>query len=128
MFIMIAKVYLRQSLRFISAVHIKSYLDCNILRFFLAFPVLHERLRNQRPTLVVSPDVSTRFKEIWIGNVLLLGTFLVKFLPAPEPFRRKDAFNLFQPKTDLFSTRALILVHFKTVRYFSQPIFILFSY
>ena len=36
--------------------------------------------------------------------------------------------DLFQPKTDLFSTRALILVHFKTVRYFSQPIFILFSY
>ena len=37
-------------------------------------------------------------------------------------------FDLFQPKTDLFSTRALIWVHFKTVRYFSQPIFILFSY
>ena len=37
-------------------------------------------------------------------------------------------FDLFQPKTDLFSTRALIWVHFKTVRYFSQPIFSLFSY
>ena len=37
--------------------------------------------------------------------------------------------DLFQPKTDLFSTRALICVHFKTVHYFSQPIlFILFSY
>ena len=36
--------------------------------------------------------------------------------------------DLFQPKTDLFSTRALIWVHFKTVRYFSQPIFSLFSY
>ena len=51
----------------------------------------HERLRNQRPTLVVPPDVSTSFKDIWIGNVLLLETFLLKFLPAPEPFRRKDA-------------------------------------
>ena len=94
MFIMISKVYLRQSLRFISAVHIKSYLDCNILRFFLAFPVLHERLRNQRPTLVVSPDVSTSVKNIWIGNVLLLETFILKFLPAPEPFWRKDAFTI----------------------------------
>ena len=51
----------------------------------------HERLRNQRPTLVVPPDVSTSVKEIWIGNVLLLETFLLKLLPAPEPFRRKDA-------------------------------------
>ena len=37
-------------------------------------------------------------------------------------------YDLFQPKTDLFSTRALIWVHFKTVRYFPQPICILFSY
>ena len=36
--------------------------------------------------------------------------------------------DLFQPKTSTFSTRALISVHFKTVRYFSQPIFRLFSY
>ena len=36
--------------------------------------------------------------------------------------------DLFQPKTDLFSTRAPIWVHFKTVQYFSQPIFRLFSY
>ena len=36
--------------------------------------------------------------------------------------------DLFQPKTDLFPTRALIWVQFKTVRYFSQPIFRLFSY
>ena len=50
-----------------------------------------EILRNQRPTLVVSPDVSTSVKEILIGNVLLFETFLVKFLPAPEPFPRKDA-------------------------------------
>ena len=51
----------------------------------------HERLRNQRPTLVVPTDVSTSVKNIWIGNVLLLETFLVNFLPAPEPFRLKDA-------------------------------------
>ena len=49
-----------------------------------------ERLQNQRPTLVVPPDVSTSVKEIWIGNVLLLETFLLKFLPAPEPFWCKD--------------------------------------
>ena len=36
--------------------------------------------------------------------------------------------DLFQPKTDHFSAHALILVHFKTVHYFSQPIFSLFSY
>ena len=36
--------------------------------------------------------------------------------------------DLFNPKTDLFSTRALISVHLKTVRYFYQPIFSLFSY
>ena len=35
---------------------------------------------------------------------------------------------LFQPQTDIFSTRALILVHFKNVHYFSQPSFSLFSY
>ena len=56
--------------------------------------ISNERLRNQRPTLVVPSDVSTSVKEIWIGNVLILETFLLKFLPAPEPFRRKDAFTI----------------------------------
>ena len=50
-----------------------------------------EILRNQRPTLVVPPNVSTSVKEIWIGNVLLLENFLVNLFPAPEPSRRKDA-------------------------------------
>ena len=36
--------------------------------------------------------------------------------------------DLFQAKTDLFFTRAFISVHFKTVHYFSQPFFSLFSY
>ena len=36
--------------------------------------------------------------------------------------------DLFQPKMSTISTRALISVHFKTVRYFSQPIFRLLSY
>ena len=36
--------------------------------------------------------------------------------------------DLLHPNKDLFSTHALILVHFKTVHYFSQPIFSLFSY
>ena len=62
------------------------------LNYFSVLPLSQiERLRNQRPTLVVTPDISTSVKEIWIGNVLLLETFLLKFLPAPEPFRRKDA-------------------------------------
>ena len=50
-----------------------------------------ERHRNQRPTLVVPPDISTSVKEIWIGNVLILETYIVKFLPVPKPFKRKDA-------------------------------------
>ena len=36
--------------------------------------------------------------------------------------------DLFQPKTDLFPTRSLVWVHFKTVRYFYQPIFGSFLY
>ena len=58
---------------------------------YLAYP---ERLQNQRPTLIVPPNVYTSFKEIWIGNVLLLENLLVKFLHAPEPFRHKDAFTI----------------------------------
>ena len=48
-----------------------------------------------------------------------------------DPYRVKEityiflywVYELFQPKSVTFSTRALILVHFKTVHYFSQPIF-----
>ena len=36
--------------------------------------------------------------------------------------------DLFQPKTDIFSARSLFWVHFKTVHYFSKPIFSWFSY
>ena len=54
-----------------------------------------KRLRNQRPTLVAPPDVSTSFNEIWIGNVLFLDTLLVKFLPAPKHFWCKDALGWF---------------------------------
>ena len=51
-------------------------------------PFIHasERLLNQTPTLVVPPEVSTSVKDIWIGNMLLLQTFLVKFFLAPESF------------------------------------------
>ena len=42
--------------------------------------------------------------------------------------RRHIIKDLFQPNTDLFSTRAFIWVHFKTVHYFSQQIFSLFLY
>ena len=58
----------------------------------------------------------TQLLSPWGWNILLL----IKM--------SSSALDLFQPKTDLFSTRALIWVHFKTVRYFSQPIFRLFSY
>ena len=39
-----------------------------------------------------------------------------------------NKYDLFHPKTFTFSTHALIWVHFKTVRYFSQPIFSIFSH
>ena len=44
--------------------------------------------------------------------------------------KRKDVTDkdLFQPKTDLFSTHALIWVQFKTLHSFSQPNFSLFLY
>ena len=71
--------------------------QCSLQRFdelvTVHFLLGDERLRNQRPTLVVPPDVSTSVKDIWIGNVLLLETLIVKFLPAPEPFRCKDYFG-----------------------------------
>ena len=35
-------------------------------------------------------------------------------------------YDLVQPKTSIFSTHALIRVHFKVVHWFSQPIFSLF--
>ena len=37
-------------------------------------------------------------------------------------------YDLFQPKTKLFSTLALILVHFKNVHYFLEPNVSLFLY
>ena len=66
--------------------HSLGYLWINLLR-----PPWYKRLRNQRPTLVVPPYVSTSVIVIWIGNVLLLETLLVKFLPAPDPFWNKYA-------------------------------------
>ena len=53
-----------------------------------------ERLRNQRPTLVVPPDVFTSVKQIWMGNVLHLETLLVNFLPAPKPFWQRYDFTI----------------------------------
>ena len=53
-------------------------------------PACAERLQNQRPTFAVPPDLSTIVKEIWIGNVLLLETLLLNFLPATKPFWRKN--------------------------------------
>ena len=57
----------------------------------LCRPPSNERLRNQRPTLVLPPDVSTSVKEIWIGNMLLLETLLVNPPPLPKPFWHKYA-------------------------------------
>ena len=39
-----------------------------------------------------------------------------------------EGYDLFQPKTSTFSTRALIWVHFETVHWVSQLIFSLFSH
>ena len=58
---------------------------------FNSVPCIIERLRNHRPTLVLPSDVSSSVKKIWIGDVLLLEIFLVKFLPTHKPFPRKDA-------------------------------------
>ena len=44
------------------------------------------------------------------------------------PDEGDSAKDMFQPKTSTFSTCSLILVRFKTVHYFSQSIFSLFSY
>ena len=43
-------------------------------------------------------------------------------------FRYHVTHDLFQPKTSIFSTRALIWLHFKTVNLFLRPIFSLFSH
>ena len=53
-----------------------------------------------------------------------------KFVVVESRSRVKEGDNsdLFHPKTSTFSTHALIWVHFKTVHYFSQQIFSLFSY
>ena len=47
---------------------------------------------------------------------------------ATAKYSDQKIYDLFQTKTALFSTRALISVHFKTVWYFSQSISSLFSY
>ena len=65
-----------------------------LLLISLCRPLCNEMLRNQRPTLVVPPNVSKSVKYICIGNVFLLETFLVNFLPSPGPFRRKDDFTI----------------------------------
>ena len=49
-------------------------------------------------------------------------------LPVANMMCRDMVLDLFQPKTDLFSTHALIWVHLKTMRYFYQPIFSSFLY
>ena len=65
-------------------------------------------------------------KHLWFFH--LFDFKHIRFILFCVVFQQLVHDDLFQPKTVLFSTRALIWVHFKTVRYFYQPIFRLFSY
>ena len=69
-----------------------------------------------------NPDGSVNRSRLHIKSVVAVPVLV------PVPVNLPYTSDLFQPKTSTFSTRALILVHFKTVHYFSQPIFSLFSY
>ena len=66
-----------------------NYLQTLLSQNFLVYNC-QQRLRNQRPALFVPPNVSKIIKEIWIRNVLFLETLLVKVVPTPKPFWRKD--------------------------------------
>ena len=79
--------------------------------------------------VLLEPDLCDRsFSIIMLMNLAHTCLFHKGFWTVYFGSKEKNAVDLFQPKTDLFSTRALIWVHFKTVHYFSQPIFSLFSY
>ena len=63
---------------------------------------------------------------LWPGSIYLI--YLNNLFPCILFIDEQGTTDLFHPKTSTFSTRALIWVHFKTVHYFSQSIFSLFSY
>ena len=65
---------------------------------------------------------------IWSCYVILHVILCMFFFWMNNMIHYFYIYDLFQPKTSTISTRALISVHFKTVPYFSQPIFGLFSY
>ena len=62
-------------------------------------------------------------------NMILIIIYpqVVKHLPIIQTIRKMFIIRLVPAQDGPFSTRALIWVHFKTVRYFHQPIFSLFS-
>ena len=109
---------------------------------------LYNRTRKNICTHPIHPSLLPFLILIWLAldciarnalvllSCLLFETIQCRFLEIPQTLfgigtvdeNGEFVNDLFQPKTDLFSTHALISVKFKTVRYFSQSIFSLFSY
>ena len=87
-------------------------------------------VRNQSQILVsfFSFTLWHSFLTDWFKASYCLTLWRWYFLASDCTFIHAAMSDLFQPKTSTFSTRALIWVHFKTVQYFSQPIFRIFSY
>ena len=93
--------------------------------------ILSRLLHSRAPHLgMMNGDVQSDLSTLAFKNGEQLEYFHSKILRLQQEITisGETVYNLFQPMTDLFSTRALIWVHFKTVHYFSQPIFGLFSY
>ena len=83
----------------------------------------NERNKRMAETLIVNtPPGDLTALTLWC---LCCCCSIVCAISADIVWIKKD---LFQPKKSTYSTRALIWVHFKTVRFFSQSIFSLFSY
>ena len=100
---------------------------------FIIMNVVTKCIKSNTNSICVDPMIWKLFHRL---NQYALPTFC-PIPPLPEsgwlcffwgPSLSRVSLDLFQPKTSSFSTRALIWVHFKTVRYFYQPIFSLFSY
>ena len=97
------------------------------------FDLLPQYILTEIDILTYRPENRDKLKSFIMKITFCVTPFSSQ---SPKSYGRPTSFfvykavgiDLFQPKTDLFSTRALIWVHFKTVRYFHQPIFSSFSY
>ena len=78
---------------------------------------------------IITPDINevVLSSDNYDGSVNFIKIFEVK-ITLDVINKVTSKWDLFQPKTVTFSTLTLILVHFKTVHYFSQPSFSLLSY